>query len=131
MASPQHQQLLRHNTEVSCESSGDGSVAVRISSNSPLKQQQHGLDTSIKQGSVRAVKTGGSKPCKASISSSDSSGESGKTRTIMTSLRSHRKVPQLFERSAAQCWDPKFDSFPLSPAVENMPARCEAACGIP
>ncbi|XP_012679145.2 adenylate cyclase type 9 isoform X2 [Clupea harengus] len=123
MASPQHQQLLRHNTEVSCESSGDGSVAVRISSNSPLKQQQqqHGLDTSIKQGSVRAVKTGGSKPCKASISSSDSSGESGKTRTIMTSLRSHRKVPQLFERSAAQCWDPKFDSAILEEACRE---RC-------
>ncbi|XP_062391495.1 adenylate cyclase type 9-like, partial [Sardina pilchardus] len=124
MASPQHQQLLRHNTEVSCESSGDGSVAVRISGNSPLKQQQqqqHGLDTSVKQGSAGSGKTGGSKPCKNSISSSDSSGESGMPRAIMTSLRSHRKVPQLFERSAAQCWDPKFDSAILEEACRE---RC-------
>ncbi|KAL2086938.1 hypothetical protein ACEWY4_017997 [Coilia grayii] len=121
MASPQHQQLLRHNTEVSCESSGDGSVAVRISSSTPLKQQQYGLDTSIRQGSAGAVKTKGSKLCKNSISSSDSSGESGMPRTIMTSLRSHRKVPQLFERSAAQCWDPKFDSSILEEACRE---RC-------
>ncbi|XP_048105018.1 adenylate cyclase type 9 [Alosa alosa] len=121
MASPQHQQLLRHNTEVSCESSGDGSVAVRISGNSPLKQQQHGHDTSVKQLSTGTGKTGGSKPCKNSISSSDSSGESGMPRAIMTSLRSHRKVPQLFERSAAQCWDPKFDSAILEEACRE---RC-------
>lgn len=121
MASPQHQQLLRHNTEVSCESSGDGGVAVRcIGSNSPLKQQQQ-HDTSSKQGSIGTGQTGGSKPCKNSISSSDSSGESGMPRAIMTSLRSHRKVPQLFERSAAQCWDPKFDSPTLEEACRE---RC-------
>lgn len=41
----------------------------------------------------------------------------------MTRLRSshHRKVPQLFERSAAQCWDPKFDSSILEEACRE---RC-------
>lgn len=60
---------------------------------------------------------GAPKPCKYSISSScSSSGESGVRRTVMTSLRSHRTMPQLFERSAAQCWDPKFDSAILEEA---------------
>lgn len=40
----------------------------------------------------------------------------------MTSTsRTHRKAPPLFERSAAQCWDPKFDSPILEEACQE---RC-------
>lgn len=65
--------------------------------------------------------TGSAKPSKYSISSSCSSGESGIRRTVMSSLRGQRTVPQLFERSAAQCWDPKFDSATLEEACRE---RC-------
>uniref|UniRef100_A0A4W4HAC3 adenylate cyclase n=1 Tax=Electrophorus electricus TaxID=8005 RepID=A0A4W4HAC3_ELEEL len=93
MASPQHQQLL-HNSEVSCDSSGDGAVSVRISS---------------------------SKHCKYSISSSCSSGEYGIRRPAVRSLRTLRKMPQLFERSAGKFWNPKFDSNILEEACRE---RC-------
>uniref|UniRef100_A0A667Z770 adenylate cyclase n=1 Tax=Myripristis murdjan TaxID=586833 RepID=A0A667Z770_9TELE len=95
MASPQHQQLLPHNTEVSCDSSGEGGVSVRIG--------------------------GGSKHCKYSISSSCSSGESGVRRPVVKSLRTQKKMPQLFERSAGHFWDPKFDSSILEEACRE---RC-------
>uniref|UniRef100_A0A3P8WG14 adenylate cyclase n=1 Tax=Cynoglossus semilaevis TaxID=244447 RepID=A0A3P8WG14_CYNSE len=95
MASPQHQQLLPHNTEVSCDSSGDGGVSVRIG---------------------RA-----SKRCKYSISSSCSSGESGVRKPNIRSFRSNKKMPQLFERSAGHFWDPKFDSSILEEACRE---RC-------
>uniref|UniRef100_I3JCC9 adenylate cyclase n=1 Tax=Oreochromis niloticus TaxID=8128 RepID=I3JCC9_ORENI len=99
MASPQHQQLLPHNTEVSCDSSGDGGVSVRIGSSF----------------------IGGAKHCKYSISSSCSSGESGLRRPVVKSFRSHKKMPQLFERSAGHFWDPKFDSSILEEACRE---RC-------
>uniref|UniRef100_A0A665VAR7 adenylate cyclase n=1 Tax=Echeneis naucrates TaxID=173247 RepID=A0A665VAR7_ECHNA len=99
MASPQHQQLLPHNTEVSCDSSGDGGVSVRIGSSF----------------------IGGSKHCKYSISSSCSSGESGVRKPAVKSFRTQRKMPQLFERSAGHFWDPKFDSSILEEACRE---RC-------
>uniref|UniRef100_A0A3Q3IPQ0 adenylate cyclase n=1 Tax=Monopterus albus TaxID=43700 RepID=A0A3Q3IPQ0_MONAL len=99
MASPQHQQLLPHNTEVSCDSSGDGGVSVRIGSSF----------------------MGGSKHCKYSISSSCSSGESGIRRPVVKRFRTHKKMPQLFERSAGHFWDPKFDSSILEEACRE---RC-------
>lgn len=56
---------------------------------------------------------------KYSISSSCSSADS---RPAVTSTsRVHRKAPPLFERSAAQCWDPKFDSSILEEACQE---RC-------
>uniref|UniRef100_A0A8C4ZKL8 adenylate cyclase n=1 Tax=Gadus morhua TaxID=8049 RepID=A0A8C4ZKL8_GADMO len=100
MASPQHQQLIPHNTEASCDSSGEGSVSVRIS---------------------RGGFIGGSKHCKYSISSSCSSGESGAKRAAVKNFRSHRNIPQLFERSAGHFWDPKFDSSILEEACRE---RC-------
>ncbi|KAI1884443.1 hypothetical protein AGOR_G00226450 [Albula goreensis] len=118
MASPQHQQLLR-NTEVSCDSSGDGSVSVRISGVKPHKQQLHGAG-SVSTGCGGGT-TGGSKHCKYSISSSCSSGESGVRRMVVKGLRNHRKMPQLFERSASQFWDPGFDSPILEEACRE---RC-------
>uniref|UniRef100_A0A3B3YAL9 adenylate cyclase n=1 Tax=Poecilia mexicana TaxID=48701 RepID=A0A3B3YAL9_9TELE len=99
MASPQHQKLLPHNTEVSCDSSGDGGVSVRIGSSF----------------------IGATKHCKYSISSSCSSGESGVRRTMVKSFRAHKGMPQLFERSAGHFWDPKFDSSILEEACRE---RC-------
>uniref|UniRef100_A0A8C5FU85 adenylate cyclase n=1 Tax=Gadus morhua TaxID=8049 RepID=A0A8C5FU85_GADMO len=58
---------------------------------------------------------------KYSISSSCSSGESGTRPKFMTTLRRWRTLPPLFERSAAQCWDPKFDSSILEEACRE---RC-------
>uniref|UniRef100_A0A3B5R608 adenylate cyclase n=1 Tax=Xiphophorus maculatus TaxID=8083 RepID=A0A3B5R608_XIPMA len=99
MASPQHQKLLPHNTEVSCDSSGDGGVSVRIGSSF----------------------IGATKHCKYSISSSCSSGESGVRRPVVKSFRAHKGMPQLFERSAGHFWDPKFDSSILEEACRE---RC-------
>ncbi|XP_070703402.1 adenylate cyclase type 9-like [Pempheris klunzingeri] len=115
MASPQHQQLLPHNTEVSCDSSGDGGVSVRIGSS--VKHKHGGGPL----GSIGGGFMGGSKHCKYSISSSCSSGESGVRRPVVKSLRSQRKMPQLFERSAGHFWDPKFDSSILEEACRE---RC-------
>uniref|UniRef100_A0A3P9B5G3 adenylate cyclase n=1 Tax=Maylandia zebra TaxID=106582 RepID=A0A3P9B5G3_9CICH len=85
-----HRQLLMRDTEVACDSSGDGAVTVRITNSAPRVHQHD-------------------------CSSADS-------RPAVTSTsRVHRKVPQLFERSAAQCWDPKFDSPILEEACQE---RC-------
>lgn len=115
MASPQHQQLLPHNTEVSCDSSGDGGVSVRIGSS--VKHKHGGGPL----GSIGGGFMGGSKHCKYSISSSCSSGESGVRRPAVRSFRTQRKMPQLFERSAGHFWDPKFDSSILEEACRE---RC-------
>ncbi|XP_019113588.2 adenylate cyclase type 9 [Larimichthys crocea] len=115
MASPQHQQLLPHNTEVSCDSSGDGGVSVKIGSS--VKQRHGGRPL----GSIGGGFIGGSKHCKYSISSSCSSGESGVRRPVVKSFRAHKKMPQLFERSAGHFWDPKFDSSILEEACRE---RC-------
>ncbi|XP_071764516.1 adenylate cyclase type 9 [Centroberyx gerrardi] len=115
MASPQHQQLLPHNTEVSCDSSGEGGVSVRIGSS--VKHKHGGGPL----GSIGGGFMGGSKHCKYSISSSCSSGESGARRPVVKSLRTHKKMPQLFERSAGHFWDPKFDSSILEEACRE---RC-------
>uniref|UniRef100_A0A8D0LAZ3 Adenylate cyclase type 9 n=1 Tax=Sphenodon punctatus TaxID=8508 RepID=A0A8D0LAZ3_SPHPU len=107
MASPPHQQLLhRHNTEVSCYSSGDSnSVSVKI-------------NPKLHQG------CSSSKHCKYSISSScSSSGESGGARRVpggagssRTGLRKQKKLPLLFERASSKWWNPKFDSNNLEEA---------------
>uniref|UniRef100_A0A3Q3D9V5 adenylate cyclase n=1 Tax=Hippocampus comes TaxID=109280 RepID=A0A3Q3D9V5_HIPCM len=110
MASPQRQQLLPHNTEVSCDSSGEG-VSVRIGN---TVKHKHG-------GGPLGSIGGGSKHCKYSISSSCSSGEAAVKRTLVKSFRSQRRVPQLFERSAGHFWDPKFDSSILEEACRE---RC-------
>lgn len=115
MASPQHQQLLPHNTEVSCDSSGEGGVSVRIGSS--VKHKHGGGPL----GSIGGGFIGGSKSCKYSISSSCSSGESGARRPVAKSFRSQKKMPQLFERSAGHFWDPKFDSSILEEACRE---RC-------
>uniref|UniRef100_A0A8D3B0R5 adenylate cyclase n=1 Tax=Scophthalmus maximus TaxID=52904 RepID=A0A8D3B0R5_SCOMX len=115
MASPQHQQLLPHNTEVSCDSSGDGGVSVRIGSS---VRHKHGGGP---LGSIGGGFIGGSKHCKYSISSSCSSGESGVRKPTVKSFRTQRKMPQLFERSAGHFWDPKFDSSILEEACRE---RC-------
>ncbi|XP_051988724.1 adenylate cyclase type 9-like [Xyrauchen texanus] len=116
MASPQHQQLLLHNSEVSCDSSGDGAVSVRISGTKLHKQQRGSLGTSAMCSIL-----GGSKHCKYSISSSCSSGESGICKPVLKGLRTQRKMPQLFERSAGHFWNPKFDSNILEEACRE---RC-------
>uniref|UniRef100_A0A667Z774 adenylate cyclase n=1 Tax=Myripristis murdjan TaxID=586833 RepID=A0A667Z774_9TELE len=115
MASPQHQQLLPHNTEVSCDSSGEGGVSVRIGGS--VKHKHGGGPL----GSIGGGFIGGSKHCKYSISSSCSSGESGVRRPVVKSLRTQKKMPQLFERSAGHFWDPKFDSSILEEACRE---RC-------
>ncbi|XP_033501380.1 adenylate cyclase type 9 [Epinephelus lanceolatus] len=115
MASPQHQQLLPHNTEVNCDSSGDGGVSVRIGSS--VKHKHGGGPL----GSIGGGFIVGSKHCKYSISSSCSSGESGARRPVVKSFRTHKKMPQLFERSAGHFWDPKFDSSILEEACRE---RC-------
>uniref|UniRef100_A0A672NGN9 adenylate cyclase n=1 Tax=Sinocyclocheilus grahami TaxID=75366 RepID=A0A672NGN9_SINGR len=64
---------------------------------------------------------GGSKHCKYSISSSCSSGESAIRKPVVKGLRTQRKMPQLFERSAGHFWNPKFDSNILEEACRE---RC-------
>uniref|UniRef100_A0A8C2XIH6 adenylate cyclase n=1 Tax=Cyclopterus lumpus TaxID=8103 RepID=A0A8C2XIH6_CYCLU len=115
MASPQHQQLLPRSTEVSCDSSGDGGVSVRIGSSAKHKHGGGPL------GSIGGGFMGGSKHCKYSISSSCSSGESAAKRPAVKSNRAQKKMPQLFERSAGHFWDPKFDSSILEEACRE---RC-------
>ncbi|KAF4115678.1 hypothetical protein G5714_003167 [Onychostoma macrolepis] len=116
MASPQHQHLLFHNSEVSCDSSGDGAISVRISGTKPHKQQRGSLGASAMCSII-----GGSKHCKYSISSSCSSGESAIRKPVVKGLRTQRKMPQLFERSAGHFWNPKFDSNILEEACRE---RC-------
>ncbi|KAI5088897.1 adenylate cyclase type 9 [Silurus meridionalis] len=125
MASPRQQQHQQQralkNTEVSCDGGGGG-VNVRISDAPSQKRVSVEREPSSWGESVSEQgPTGSAKPSKYSISSSCSSGEYGIRRTVMSSLRSQRTVPQLFERSAAQCWDPKFDSPTLEEACRE---RC-------
>lgn len=112
MASPQH---LIH-SEASCDSSGDGPVSVRLSGAKAHKQQRGSLGASAMCSIL-----GGSKHCKYSISSSCSSGESGIRKPVFKGLRTQRKMPQLFERSAGHFWNPKFDSNILEEACRE---RC-------
>uniref|UniRef100_A0A3P8S9U9 Adenylate cyclase type 9 n=1 Tax=Amphiprion percula TaxID=161767 RepID=A0A3P8S9U9_AMPPE len=88
-----HRQVLMHGTEVSCDSSGDGGGGAVNKVNPNLH--------------------------KYSISSSCSSADSRPA--VTSALRVHKKAPPLFERSAAQCWDPKFDSPILEEACQE---RC-------
>ena len=102
-----HRQPLVHGTEVSCDSSGDGAVTVRITNSVPQ---------------AGAAGAGGKKNPnlhKYSISSSCSSADSRPAASSTSRVR--RKAPPLFERSAAQCWDPKFDSPVLEEACQE---RC-------
>lgn len=107
----QHRQPLMQGTEVTCGSSGDSAVAVRIINNSAPHVHQ--------PESQAAVAGSAANPNfhKYSISSSCSSADS---RPVSAS-RVHRAAPPLFERSAAQCWDPKFDSPILEEACQE---RC-------
>ncbi|MEQ2205583.1 hypothetical protein XENOCAPTIV_004338 [Xenoophorus captivus] len=117
------QQLLMHGTEVSCDSGrGDGAITVRIASNSTWMQQQKHLEP-LRVAKSEGGGGGASKvnPAlhKYSISSSCSSADS---RPVITSTpRVQKRAPPLFERSAAQCWDPKFDSPVLEEACQD---RC-------
>uniref|UniRef100_A0A8C5QTY2 Adenylate cyclase type 9 n=1 Tax=Leptobrachium leishanense TaxID=445787 RepID=A0A8C5QTY2_9ANUR len=101
MASPANQQLLHH-TEVRCDGSGDcSSVTVRIN------RQHHQAP---------------SRRCKYSISSSCSSGESGVKKSGGSGgARKQKKLPQVFERSTSNWWNPKFDS-------NNLEEACVERC---
>lgn len=98
-------------TEVTCDSSGDGAVAVRINNSAPHVRES--------QAAVAAAAGSKANPNlhKYSISSSCSSADSRPA----AASRVHRDAPPLFERSAAQCWDPKFDSPILEDACQE---RC-------
>ncbi|KAM9857144.1 adenylate cyclase type 9 [Aulostomus maculatus] len=117
-----HRQLLMHGTEVSCDSSGDGAVTVRITNSAPHVHQHEPVRAANSGGGgggYGAVSKMNPNLHKYSISSSCSSADS---RPAMTSTsRGYRKAPPLFERSAAQCWDPKFDSPILEEACQD---RC-------
>ncbi|XP_068582876.1 adenylate cyclase type 9 isoform X2 [Cebidichthys violaceus] len=126
-----HRQLLMHGTEVSCDSSGDGAVTVRISNSAPHVRHHEPLRTASSGAAAAAAGEGGGgrgygavrkmnpNLHKYSISSSCSSADS-RPAGVSTS-RVPRKAPPLFERSAAQCWDPKFDSPILEDACQE---RC-------
>lgn len=114
MATPQHQ-LLMHGTEVSCPPGGDGGATVRISNSASPRSANTGAGGGGSCGTVNKVNPN---LHKYSISSSSSSADS---RPAVTSSRVQRKAPPLFERSAAQCWDPKFDSSILEEACQE---RC-------
>ncbi|KAK2815885.1 hypothetical protein Q5P01_026352 [Channa striata] len=116
-----HRQLLMHGTEVSCDSSGDGAVTVRISNNTP-HVHRHESQSGAEGGGAGACGAGSKvnpNIHKYSISSSCSSADSRPA--VTSSSRLHRRAPPLFERSAAQCWDPKFDSPILEEACQE---RC-------
>ncbi|CAJ1053210.1 adenylate cyclase type 9 [Xyrichtys novacula] len=120
----QHRQLLMHGTEVSCDSSGDGAVTVRITNSAPHVHQHEPLraassGTGGGAGGYGAVSKMNPNLHKYSISSSCSSADSRPALTPTS--RVHREAPPLFERSAAQCWDPKFDSAILEEACQE---RC-------
>ncbi|XP_035516893.1 adenylate cyclase type 9 isoform X2 [Morone saxatilis] len=117
-----HRQLLMHGTEVSCDSSGDGAVTVRITNSAPHVHQHEPLraaSSGAGAGGYGAVSKMNPNLHKYSISSSCSSADSRPA--AATTSRVHRKAPPLFERSAAQCWDPKFDSPILEEACQE---RC-------
>ncbi|KAM3624231.1 uncharacterized protein V6R79_020834 [Siganus canaliculatus] len=117
-----HRQLLMHGTEVSCDSSGDGAVTVRITNSAPHVHQR---ETQVASSGTGAAGGGGGASKtnpnlhKYSISSSCSSADSRPG--VTSTSRAQRKAPPLFERSAAQCWDPKFDSPVLEEACQE---RC-------
>ncbi|XP_038163288.1 adenylate cyclase type 9-like isoform X1 [Cyprinodon tularosa] len=117
-----HRQLLMHGTEVICDSGrGDGAITVRIANDSTQMQQQHYEPLPVAKGVGGGGGSGKVNPTihKYSISSSCSSADS---RPVITSSpKVQTKAPQLFERSAAQCWDPKFDSPVLEEACQE---RC-------
>ncbi|XP_019744737.1 adenylate cyclase type 9 isoform X2 [Hippocampus comes] len=120
----QHRQLLTHTTEVSCNSNRDGDVTVRITKSmlTPPVQQHEPVRPATIAGGVRGREDRSKMNPnlhKYSISSSCSSADSRLATTSTT--RVHRKAPPLFERSAAQCWDPKFDSPILEEACQE---RC-------
>lgn len=111
-----------HGTEVSCESSGDGAVTVRISNSAPHVHGQDSLTAGERGGGAGgsdAVSKTNPNLHKYSFSSSCSSADSRHAVTSATTV--HREAPPLFERSAAQCWDPKFDSPILEEACQE---RC-------
>ncbi|XP_061577324.1 adenylate cyclase type 9 [Cololabis saira] len=118
-----HRQLLLHGTEVSCDS-GEGAVTVRITNNT----RQHDTLRAAVRGGGGGGGGGGFGGAnrvnpnlhKYSISSSCSSADSRPAATS-TSSRVQVRAPPLFERSAAQCWDPKFDSAVLEEACQE---RC-------
>ncbi|XP_052395178.1 adenylate cyclase type 9-like isoform X1 [Carassius gibelio] len=111
MALPEQHQPL-HETEMRCDSEV-GAATVQITDS---RNQQVGPGKEDDP-----VDMGSSKPCKYSISSSCSSGELGVPRAVRTRRSRPRRVPPLFERSAAQCWDPKFNSAILEEACRE---RC-------
>lgn len=115
-----------HGTEVSCDSArGDGAITVRIANNSTrMQQQQHHEPLRVAKSEGGGGGGGGAskaKPAlhKYSISSSCSSADSRPVITYTPNVQ--KKAPSLFERSAAQCWDPKFDSSVLEDACQE---RC-------
>ncbi|XP_067353878.1 adenylate cyclase type 9 isoform X2 [Channa argus] len=120
-----HRQLLMRGTEVSCDSSRDGAVTVRITNNTPHAHQRESVSASNSgaegggAGAYGAASKVNPNIHKYSISSSCSSADSRPA--VTSSSRLHRKAPPLFERSAAQCWDPKFDSPILEEACQE---RC-------
>ncbi|CAL8331499.1 unnamed protein product [Merluccius merluccius] len=129
-----HRQLPVHGTEVRCDPAYDGAVTVRIANHASRAHQREPVKMANSSGGGGGGGGGGSgsgsgavnkvNPIlhKYSISSScSSSGESGTRPKFMTTLRRRRTAPPLFERSAAQCWDPKFDSSILEEACRE---RC-------
>ncbi|XP_023128090.2 adenylate cyclase type 9 [Amphiprion ocellaris] len=118
-----HRQVLMHGTEVSCDSSGDGAITVRITNSAPHVRQHEPLRAANSGaaggGGGGAVNKVNPNLHKYSISSSCSSADSRPA--VTSALRVHKKAPPLFERSAAQCWDPKFDSPILEEACQE---RC-------
>ncbi|XP_034043720.1 adenylate cyclase type 9 isoform X2 [Thalassophryne amazonica] len=119
----QHRQLLVHGTEASCDSSGACAVTVCISNSAARQEELQGAASGEGggggAGGCGAARKMNSNLHKYSISSSSSSADSRPA--VTSSSQAHRKVPPLFERSAAQCWDPKFDSFVLEEACQE---RC-------
>ncbi|CAL8333845.1 unnamed protein product [Lota lota] len=120
-----HRRLPMHGTEVRCDPKYDCAVAVRIANHASHSYRHEAVKPAADSGGGGAG--GGSSAVnkvnpilhKYSISSSSSSGESGPSPRFMTTLRRRRTVPPLFERSAAQCWDPKFDSPILEEACRE------------
>lgn len=110
-----------HSTEVSCDSSGDGAMTVRITNSAPHMHGQESLTTGERGGARGSDAVSKTNPNihKYSISSSCSSADSRHAVTSASTV--HREAPPLFERSAAQCWDPKFDSPILEEACQE---RC-------
>uniref|UniRef100_A0A3Q1GEA6 adenylate cyclase n=1 Tax=Acanthochromis polyacanthus TaxID=80966 RepID=A0A3Q1GEA6_9TELE len=79
----------------------------------------HGTEVSCDSGADGAVTVRITNSAPHVISSSCSSADSRPA--VTSALRVHKKAPPLFERSAAQCWDPKFDSPILEEACQE---RC-------